>query len=104
MSRPMAELAVGTPLLGQHQALNATVAEYNSACDGGHDALFVKDRRYLRALRALDVQHRRRENAPEGGRLVGLPFLPAPQLFDQNLSAIKTSTTVKLVTIVRLNT
>jgi fumarate reductase flavoprotein subunit len=31
--------------------LNATVDEYNSFCDKGHDDLFVKDRRYLFALR-----------------------------------------------------
>jgi fumarate reductase flavoprotein subunit len=33
------------------QVLNATVNEYNSFCDKGHDDLFAKDRRYLFALR-----------------------------------------------------
>jgi fumarate reductase flavoprotein subunit len=33
------------------QVLNATVNEYNSFCDKGHDDLFAKDRRYLLALR-----------------------------------------------------
>ncbi len=31
--------------------LKATIDEYNSYCDKGHDELFVKDRRYLQALR-----------------------------------------------------
>ncbi|MFH1646137.1 MAG: FAD-dependent oxidoreductase [Chloroflexota bacterium] len=31
--------------------LKATIDEYNAACDRGHDALFVKDQRYLRPLR-----------------------------------------------------
>lgn len=30
--------------------LKATVEEYNTACDSGHDSLFVKDRKYLRPL------------------------------------------------------
>jgi fumarate reductase flavoprotein subunit len=33
------------------QVLNATVDEYNSFCDKGHDDHFAKDRRYLLALR-----------------------------------------------------
>ena len=33
------------------RVLNATVNEYNSFCDKGHDDLFAKDRRYLFALR-----------------------------------------------------
>ncbi|MEJ2738807.1 MAG: FAD-dependent oxidoreductase [Dehalococcoidia bacterium] len=33
------------------QVLNATIDEYNSFCDKGHDDLFAKDRRYLMALR-----------------------------------------------------
>ncbi|HTY81812.1 MAG TPA: FAD-dependent oxidoreductase [Dehalococcoidales bacterium] len=32
-------------------ALKTTIEEYNIACDCGHDALFVKDQRYLRPLR-----------------------------------------------------
>jgi fumarate reductase flavoprotein subunit len=32
--------------------LKATVDEYNTACDRGHDGLFVKDRRYLWPLRS----------------------------------------------------
>ena len=31
--------------------LRATIEEYNAFCDRGHDALFEKDRRYLRELR-----------------------------------------------------
>jgi fumarate reductase flavoprotein subunit len=31
--------------------LEAEIAEYNSACDQGHDALFTKDRRFLTPLR-----------------------------------------------------
>ena len=30
--------------------LNATIAEYNSACDCGHDQVFAKDQKYLRPL------------------------------------------------------
>ena len=33
-------------------ALTATIDEYNKFCDKGYDALFSKDRRYLKALRA----------------------------------------------------
>jgi fumarate reductase flavoprotein subunit len=33
------------------ETLKATVNEYNDACDRGHDALFAKDRQYLRAMR-----------------------------------------------------
>lgn len=33
------------------KSLEATVNEYNDACDNGHDPLFAKDRMYLRALR-----------------------------------------------------
>jgi fumarate reductase flavoprotein subunit len=33
------------------ETLKATIDEYNEACDRGHDGLFAKDRRYLRALR-----------------------------------------------------
>ncbi len=38
---------IGTDL----KVLKATVDEYNSACDCGHDTLFVKDQKYLRPLR-----------------------------------------------------
>jgi len=31
--------------------LKATIEEYNAGCDRGHDALFVKDQKYLRPLR-----------------------------------------------------
>ncbi len=33
------------------EVLKITIDEYNSDCDRGHDALFVKDRRYLEPLR-----------------------------------------------------
>jgi hypothetical protein len=33
-------------------------------------------------LRALDVEHRRLQNSPERGRLLRVPFLPLPHLFD----------------------
>jgi fumarate reductase flavoprotein subunit len=32
--------------------LEATVAEYNAACERGHDTLFVKDQKYLRPLQS----------------------------------------------------
>ncbi len=34
------------------EVLKATIEEYNSFCDRGHDELFAKDRRYLQALGA----------------------------------------------------
>ena len=38
--------------IGAPQAvLEATIAEYNAGCDRGHDAIFAKDRKYLRPLR-----------------------------------------------------
>ncbi|MFH1032048.1 MAG: FAD-binding protein, partial [Chloroflexota bacterium] len=33
------------------KVLKATIDEYNSFCDKGHDALFVKDQRFLKPLR-----------------------------------------------------
>jgi fumarate reductase flavoprotein subunit len=33
------------------EVLQATIDEYNSFCDQGHDEIFAKDRRYLQALR-----------------------------------------------------
>jgi fumarate reductase flavoprotein subunit len=33
------------------EVLNATIDEYNAACDHGHDTLFAKDQKYLRPLR-----------------------------------------------------
>jgi len=33
------------------EVLQATIDEYNSFCDRGHDEIFAKDRRYLQALR-----------------------------------------------------
>jgi fumarate reductase flavoprotein subunit len=33
------------------ETLNATIKEYNSYCDHGHDTIFVKDIRYLRPLK-----------------------------------------------------
>ncbi len=46
--------------------------------DGGQDVAGV----HFLPLRALDVENRRLQHAPEGGRLLGLALLPALELFD----------------------